>query len=248
MDKSAFKQYILESSNWLHKSRRDLVNYLVKSVLGNQNNLSILEIGAGVGQNTVSLQKFGPVDVIEINDKGIEALRLIPDIRKIITYPIPCALDDTYDLIVAMDVLEHLQDDKTAISWMVDRLNPDGFLLLTVPAYQWLFSEHDMAVHHYRRYSISKLKKILPVNMNIIQCGYFNSTLFPIAAVLRIFKNFLLVYKKNQTNFNPKKQSNLLPSYLDRLFRTILKAEVSMIKKGINPPFGLSIFCIVKRS
>ena len=247
MDIKAFQKYQDESTNWLHKSRRDLMVSLLKNALNDSKSLSILEIGAGVGQNTVYLQKLGTVDVVEINEAGIEALRAIPNIRKIITQPIPFNLDESYDIIVAMDVLEHIQNDKMAISWMFNSLRPGGILLLTVPAYQWLFSEHDIALHHFRRYSIPKLNQILPSNIDIIRCGYFNTMLFPMIALLRIYKNFLLKSKKNQTNFKAKKQSNSLPKPLDQFFRTILRAEIYFICKGINPPFGLSIFFIAKR-
>ena len=247
MDLEAFKKYQNESTNWLHKSRRDLMFNLLTNVLNNFNNLSILEIGAGVGQNTAYLQKLGTVDVVEINESGIKVLRTIPNIRNIITQPIPFNLNEPYDVIVAMDLIEHIEDDKMTISWMVKSLRPGGFLLLTVPAYQWLFSEHDIALHHFRRYSIGRLKQRLPSNIDILRCGHFNTMLFPLVALFRIYKNFFLKFKKNHPKYKAKKQSNLVPKHLDILFRLILKTEVSLINKGINPPFGLSIFCIAKK-
>jgi 2-polyprenyl-3-methyl-5-hydroxy-6-metoxy-1,4-benzoquinol methylase len=193
MDKETFQNYKNESDNWLHNSRRDLMFKLLKNIFGMQDNLSILEIGAGVGQYTVFLQKLGKVDVVEINEIGIEALRSIPGIRRIFTQPIPYVLDESYDLIVIMDVLEHIQDDKAALQWIADRLRPKGILFLTVPAYQWLFSEHDMALQHFRRYVISDLKEIMPDGLKVTRCGYFNTFLFPMVALFRYFKKCLCI-------------------------------------------------------
>jgi len=246
MDKNAFKQYILESDNWLHKSRRDLMIGLLERYIDIQNNLTILEIGAGVGQNTIFLQRLGQVDVIEVNEDGLKALRLIPNIRKIIPQPIPFTLNDKYDLVVAMDVLEHIEDDRSTVRWISDQLNTGGYLFITLPAQQWLYSEHDIAVHHIRRYSQSSLKQILPDNIKILKIVYFNTTLFPIVALSRIYKNLLMKLKK-QKYFKAKKQSNLMPRPVDRILRIILKFEIKLINKGFNPPFGLSIFCIAKK-
>lgn len=215
MDKETFQEYKNESENWLHNSRRDLMFKLLKNIFGKQNNLSILEIGAGVGQNTVFLQKFGKVDVVEVNEIGIEALRSIPNIRRIITKPVPFALDESYDLIVIMDVLEHIQDDKAALNWIADRLRPKGILLLTVPAYQWLFSEHDMALQHFHRYVISDLKEIIPDGLKVTRCGYFNTLLFPIVAFFRCWKIIFFKNKTKKSGFKARVESSMLPKPLD---------------------------------
>ncbi len=220
---------------------------LLKRHIDIKDNLTILEIGAGVGQNTLYLQRLGQVDVIEVNEDGLEALHLIPNIRKIISQPIPFILNDKYDLVVAMDVLEHIEDDRSTVRWIFDKLNPGGYLFITLPAQQWLYSEHDMAVHHFRRYSQSSLKQILPDNIKILKLVYFNTTFFPIVALSRIYKKILMKLK-NQKSFKAKKQSNLMPKPVDRILRTILKFEIKLINKGLNPPFGLSIFCIAKKS
>jgi SAM-dependent methyltransferase len=248
MDKETFQKYKHESGNWLHNSRRDLMFKLLKNIFGKQNNLSILEIGAGVGQYTVFLQKLGKVDVVEINEIGIEALRSIPGIRRIFTQPIPFVLDESYDLIVIMDVLEHIQDDKAALQWIADKLRSKGILFLTVPAYQWLFSEHDMALQHFRRYVISDLKKIFPYDLKVIRSGYFNTSLFPIVASFRCWKKILSKGKMKKSDFKARVESSMLPKPIDKLFRFILKMEINFIVKGLNPPFGLSAFCIAERS
>ncbi|MER3559157.1 MAG: methyltransferase type 11, partial [Armatimonadota bacterium] len=62
-------------------------------------------------------------------------------------------VNESFRLIVALDVLEHLPDEAHALAELWRVLEPDGWLITTVPAYRWLWSKHDVALHHYRRYT-----------------------------------------------------------------------------------------------
>jgi SAM-dependent methyltransferase len=245
MDNKAFQQYSGESNSWLHNSRREFMFRMLADVCSIKGGMSILEIGAGVGQNTTALNRLGEVDVIEINDSGIEVLKSIPMIRNIFTSPIPFALEESYNLVVAMDVLEHIQNDQVAADWIVNRLRPGGILFLTVPAYQWLFSEHDVALHHFRRYNVHTIGRLLSSNLNILRSGYFNCILFPIAAALRLTRILFSTWA-HRSEFQPRKCSSKLPIFLDRLFRDVLKMEIRLITRGVDFPFGLSVFCVAE--
>lgn len=135
MDAAAYKDYQRESESWLKKGRRNLLRAMIQEAGGGRKDLKLLEVGGGVGQNVPVLAEFGQVDVIEISDVGLEALRKLPDIRRVMGQPIPFDLEEACDVVVAMDVVEHIEDDREALRWMADRLKPGGLLFATVPAY-----------------------------------------------------------------------------------------------------------------
>ena len=95
---------------------------------------------------------------------------------------VPFPLDQKYDIICAMDFLEHVENDKQVFHWMAEHLNYDGTLFLTVPAYQFLFSYHDVALGHYRRYRLKQLVTLNEDRLLLFKKGYFNSLLFPVDA------------------------------------------------------------------
>jgi SAM-dependent methyltransferase len=244
MDAAAYRDYQRESESWLKKGRRNLLSSMLRQSGGGRKDLKLLEVGAGVGQNVPALLEFGQVDVIEISDVGLEALRKIGGIRNVMGDPIPFDLKETYDVIVAMDVVEHIEDDRGALSWMAQHLKPGGLLFATVPAYQWLFSEHDVALHHFRRYTARELKRAFPPSVEVLRCGYFNSVLFPVAASVRLSKKLV---RRNSKEQPARKQSGLMPRPVNALFKSVLDSEVWAIRKGLDLPFGLSVYCLAKR-
>ena len=244
MDAAAYRDYQRESESWLKKGRRNLLRTMVQEAGGGRKDLKLLEVGAGVGQNVSALAEFGQVDVIEISEVGLDALRKIPEITRVMGEPIPFDLDETYDVIVAMDVVEHIEDDREALNWMAEHLKPGGLLFATVPAYQWLFSEHDVALHHFRRYTAGQLKGILPSFVDVLRLGYFNSVLFPVAASVRLAKK--LVARKSSKS-PARKQRGLMPGPVNALFQSVLDSEVWAIRRGLDLPFGLSVYCLARR-
>lgn len=244
MDDAAYQQYRRESENWLKAARRDLLASMVSEATGGRKDLEILDLGAGVGQNVPSLLRFGAVDVLEINELGLEVLRTIDGIREIFDQPVPVALNRRYDVVVATDVLEHLEDDRGAARWIAEHLKPGGVFFSTVPAYQFLFSEHDVALHHFRRYTASNYAAVMRPELTVERCGYFNSILFPIAAAARLFSR---LKSKVGTGGPAKKQSGMVPGPVDRLFRRLLSFEIKLIEKRIGLPFGLSVYCLARR-
>ena len=244
MDEVAYQQYRRESENWLKAARGDLLARMVGKATGGRKDLEILDMGAGVGQNIPVLLQFGVVDVLEINEIGLQALRAIDGIREIFDQPVPFALDRRYDVIIATDVLEHIEDDKGAARWVAEHLKPGGVFFSTVPAYQFLFSEHDVALHHFRRYTAGNYAAIMEPQMKVERCGYFNSILFPIAAAARLFSRL----RSKARNSGPaQKQSSVVPGPVDRFFRLLLSLEIKMIEKRVGLPFGLSVYCLARR-
>ncbi|WP_206755730.1 class I SAM-dependent methyltransferase [Leptolyngbya sp. FACHB-671] len=251
MKPDVFKQYQAESENWLKRGRRSLLRTLLEEAgrtTGTTKPLDILEVGAGVGQNIPTLQEFGQVEVVEVSDIGLAALKDIPNINRIYSTPIPFNLSKSYDIICALDVVEHIEDDKTAVKWLVDRLKPGGYLITTVPAYQWLFSDHDIALGHYRRYTQRTFNRILPAELTVLKSGYFNSVLFLLAAAIRLVKRLTKSILPSRKGFTElKKESSTVPGWVDSAFGNFLLVETKIIEGKPIFPFGLSVFCLAQK-
>ena len=246
MERGAYEQYQSEIGNWLKQGRIRLLRAMLAEIGDPGRTLELLEVGAGVGQNLPVLAERGAVDVVEIDELGLAELRTRSDVREIYDRPIPFDLRRTYDVIVAFDVLEHIADDREAAAWICDRLAPGGHLIASVPAYQWLFSDHDVALQHFRRYTRRRLVAALPAGMSVERAGYFVSLLFPLAAASRLAARLAGGFRS--TGHAVRKQSSAVPGPLDRLFKGLLDLEVGAFERGITAPFGLSVICLARKS
>ena len=128
-----------------------------------------------------------------------------------------------------MDVLEHIEDDCAIINILKSHLNPKGKLIISVPAYQFLWSKHDEDNMHYRRYCKKSLQRILnKCDLSITWIRYWNSLLFPFIAINRLI------------NKNINNEQNIKNSFLSKIVFIILKVE-SFLLPQICFPFGLSV-------
>ncbi len=248
MDKEAYKQMILESGNWLHRGRRLLLKTCLDNYLpafNHKNELRVLEIGAGSGKNIEILSMYGQVDAIEIENIGISELRENASIVNLYTKKIPFELNERYHIISAMDVLEHVEDDQQAFNWIIEHLEDNGILFLTVPAFQFLFSDHDVALNHCRRYTRSQLTALNNNGTLLLKTGYFNFALFPLVFVSRLAKKAVSIPRMRRS-LNPTKQLSNVPPIIDAIFYLILKAEVALIRRFPLFPFGITAFAVIR--
>ncbi|KQV72777.1 hypothetical protein ASC64_19195 [Nocardioides sp. Root122] len=251
MRDESYEQMSAEADNWLKVGRGHLLRTLLTEHANDRGGLQILEIGAGVGQNVPILQEFGEVDVLEINPLGLTALRKLEGVRHVFDHAIPAPLQGPYDVVIALDVLEHLADDHAAAAWVASLLSAGGVFVATVPAYQWLFGDHDRALDHYRRYTRRRLVSAMPPELEVRQAGYFVTLLFPIAVVMRLASSSRRVFKSRRrgagSNDAGRKQSAAVPARVDGLFLAELRAEAAIIGRGIRLPFGLSAFAVARK-
>jgi SAM-dependent methyltransferase len=223
--------------HWWYVSRRKIVSDLISRKLRLPPNARILEIGCGTGHNLKMLSQFGEVDGLEVDSEARQlAERRLG--RPIAACPLP-AMEDVpsraYDLVAALDVIEHIEDDEASIAAIAKRLRPDGKLLITVPAHQWMWSAHDLMGNHKRRYSKRRLKALIQnSSLRLDSIGYFNSLLFPLAIAARLV---------GKLTGHEDSDDKLPPRYVNAILRKIFAAERYAVGRVPMPP-GLSLFAI----
>ncbi len=238
MQQKVYQRHIdNEKKHWWFSARREILSTLLKD-LNSRKNLSILDFGSGSGTNIEMLEKFGKVYVYEKNQKAKDYLKSKFKKKKKIEI-IKKPLRKKYDLIIAADVLEHIENDKKAISDLNSFLKKNGYLLITVPAFSFLFSTKDTVLKHFRRYNKSNLNDLLKKNFYIKKLSYFNFFLFfPIVfsiLILKIKKTKFISYAET-TPFFP---INFLLKYIFGLEKFFLRF--------LNFPFGISIIALVQK-
>jgi SAM-dependent methyltransferase len=197
--------------------------------------MNILEIGAGYGGMTSMLSSFGTVNAIEPYSEAVSYLQAKLKIKTYHGTFESFTETERYDVITCFDVLEHIEDDRQALTKMATLINDKGFLVLTVPAYKFLWNRHDEINHHYRRYSKKELIKKIPRNLLVKKVSYFNTLLFPMA----ILDKLVLSKNKRSYSFNPN-------SVVNRILYKIFSAEKTILR-FLNLPFGVSILLIAEK-
>lgn len=245
-----YKDFTIQnnSNNYFwHQARRTLIDDLFRLVFKNHDDKRlILEIGCGTGYQIPVLKKWGRVEGLDINPEAVNIATRngldvkVRDIEK----------DDiggnSFDVIGLFDVLEHIEHDRETIKKIHSSLKNTGWLFLTVPAYNFMFSDHDRAMDHFRRYNKKKLISLLQESgFQVITSGYWNSLLFPGILLMRLIKKFFSLFIKKEL---PKSEASSLPSLINSFLYKVLMFENFLIRKNIKLPYGLSIFVIAKKT
>jgi SAM-dependent methyltransferase len=149
--------------------------------------------------------------------------------------------DDSFDLAVSLDVIEHLEDDLGALRELRRTIAPGGALLVTVPAYQWLWSGHDEINHHHRRYTRRSLQRVAEqAGWKQVRTTYFNSLLLPVAILLRVLERF------NTKTTESSLDLWIPPAPLNWLLERPLALEAALIARGGRIPAGLSLLAVFR--
>lgn len=237
MERAAYREMAdLDQRHWWYRARRSILADLIRREAMPPAGGRILEIGCGTGHNLAMLGGFGTVEAVELDDecRAIAEGRLG---RKIMSARLPEleTVPDGYDLIAALDVIEHIDQDSASLSVIAGKLRSGGKFIMTVPAHPWMWSAHDTVNHHKRRYSKASLRRLIEGSpLKLDKLGYFNSLLFPLA-----------IADRAASKLRGKDEADVkLPSApLNAALEAVFAAERHLVGRLPLPP-GLSLFAV----
>ena len=229
-----------EDRHWWYRGRRTVLDGVIAG-LELPTPARVLDAGCGSGRNMIELARLGSVTGVELSETSV-ALARERDAGEVISgsvleMPFP---DDSFDLAVSLDVIEHLEDDLGALRELRRAVAPGGALLVTVPAYQWLWSGHDEINHHHRRYTRRSLQRVAEqAGWRQLRTTYFNSLLLPVAIVLRVLDRVNRA-KTTETSLDLW----IPPAPVNWLLERPLALEAALIAHGGRIPAGLSLLAV----
>jgi len=234
--------YRLEQRYWWFVSRTELLRFYLTEVVKLPENARILDLGCGTGANLEVLAEYGgPVGL----DRSPEALRFCRQrqLQRLLlgSGEAQGLGSESFDLITAMDSLEHIPDDVGTLRECLRILRPGGRILITVPAFGFLWSEHDEALHHLRRYSGAELRNKL--SLAGFEVGKVTYVLFSLFFPILFFRLLQNIFKKDPY---PKTSVVMLPEPVNQLLVWINRVEKTMLR-WINFPFGVTIVAVARK-
>ncbi len=230
----------IEGDHWWFRARREIVASLIKG-LHLPPRARVLDAGSGTGGNLSMLGGFGEVVGMEL-DEGARALAARKTGAPVLAGRLPDQLpfpEGSFDLITLLDVLEHVEEDQATLEALARTLRPDGHLLLTVPAFPFLWSDHDVVHRHYRRYRLRALvNRVEAAGLRVTYASYYNTFLFPLIAAIRLMEKAAGMKGGHDL---------AVPSpWLNRLLGWIFASERRWLGRVVFP-FGVSIVLLARR-
>lgn len=234
--------YEIEGHHWWFAGRRRIISMFLKNICESLqiNRPRILDVGCGTGANLELLSKFGDAEGVDVSADALAFCRQrgLTKVKQGEAEKLPYP-DDSFDLVTALDVVEHLDDDVAGLGEMRRVLRPGGRVLLFVPAFMFLWGVQDDVSNHRRRYAMKELKQALDAaGLKVERATYANITF-----LLPILLGRLLM---RVTGFRPASENNLTIGLLNRPLGYILGSE-SFWLRHLNLPVGVSAICVARR-
>jgi SAM-dependent methyltransferase len=244
MRESEFRALLeVDDRHWWYRGRRRVLAAQLER-LPVPRGAAILDAGCGSGRTMDELARLGPVSGFDLNPLGVEAARLRghSDVHAAAVEDIPHE-DGSFELITCLDVLEHTADDVRSLRELRRVARPGGLLVATVPAYQALWSDHDEANHHYRRYRRASLRRAaIAAGWEPVSFTYFNSILLPAAAAVRVAQRATRRRRASPSH----SQLHMTSHRIDRVLEIPMRLEAALIRLGLRLPAGLSLLAVLR--
>jgi SAM-dependent methyltransferase len=231
-----------DEHHWWYRGRRRVLH----AALGRlelPDRARVLDAGCGSGRTMDDLMAYGDVRGFDLNPDGVaHALgRGHTDVRVARIEEIPFA-DESFDLVTCLDVLEHIPDDRGGMTELLRVTRPGGHLVVTVPAYKFLWSSHDEANEHYRRYRRRQLRRAgEEAGWTPERSSYFNTLLLPPAAAVRLAQRVLGSERRNRSDLQ------FTPRAMDTALSWPMRLEAALIGRGATLPVGMSLLMTFRR-
>lgn len=231
--------YELEDRHWWFRGRRAVIKAMLRRA-GVTSVARALDVGCGAGRNLLEYAHLGEVLGVDPSSDAVAFCRRrgLEGVSQSSIEGLPFE-DESFDLLCATDVLEHVDDDRVALEELRRVGLPGGHLLVTVPAYMWLWSDSDVALHHRRRYTRPELVQAAQdAGWQVVLTTYFNSLLLaPIAVARRLRRDRAAA----------RAELAATPPSLDGLLSLPMRLEALLIDRGLFLPAGVSIGFVFRR-
>jgi len=234
--------YQVEEIHWWYVGRRRIIQSLVEKICATLDNPNprILDVGCGTGANLKMLAAYGRAEGVDISEQAVEFCRQrgLDSVKLGAAEELPYE-DDSFELVTALDVVEHLDDDVAGLREMRRVLRRDGRVLLFVPAFMFLWGVQDDVSHHRRRYTLpSLLKAVEAAGFAVEWSSYANISFFLPVLLVRSVMRWLGLRAETEYGINI--------SLMNGAFAHLFAAERFILKRG-KIPFGVSAVCIATK-
>jgi 2-polyprenyl-3-methyl-5-hydroxy-6-metoxy-1,4-benzoquinol methylase len=231
----------VENQSWWFKSRNEIILWVLKTKISSFSNF--LEVGCGTGFVLERIAKEYPkahINASEYYEEGLVfAKKRVPraNFSKLDITEFKSSKE--FDLVCAFDVIEHIKNDELVIKNLANAIDEGGYLLVTVPQHEFLWSSMDDEAHHERRYSkIDLVRKVEDAGLSVCYVTSFVSLLMPLMWAAR--------KKSNPETFDPWEQFQISKK-LNLILELVMKVEFIFIKLGIRLPFGGSLLLLARK-
>jgi SAM-dependent methyltransferase len=234
----------VEQQHWYYAGKREVIRYWIDRCHPLQPTDRLADCGAGTGIFAGEMRAFCQVVAIDDFEESLRLLdtRLGKDsVMKGSCAALPLA-DQSVEVVTALDVLEHVQDDQTSINEFLRVLRPGGIAVITVPALMALWSDWDGALRHHRRYNVRQLRKIIPPGFEILHLNYINVAVLPAVFVVRKFRAL-----KQRFGFKAatRSEDRIPPHWLNRFLQWLFVRLAC--QKMIHFPAGVGLLAVLRK-
>jgi SAM-dependent methyltransferase len=236
----------VEDVHWWFVGRRRILLQVLDQYVGRDGARRILDVGCGTGTMLTHLAAFGKVQGVDIDEEAVGYCRerglVDVSMGEASDLPFP---QDSFDLVTALDVIEHLDDDASALREMGRVLRPRGHLLVTVPAHRFMWGDQDEVNMHKRRYVASELRdRLTSTGYDVLRISYINAFMFPPIATIRLLRR--LQHRLRPTTAAKSDFRFPAPRPLNYLLALLFGAEGPIVRR-VNIPFGVSILALAQK-
>jgi SAM-dependent methyltransferase len=239
--------YQAELTHWWFRARIHIVTTLIRHFGPSVRPLLIADVGCGMGATLGALSQFGSVVGVDSSATALSysESRGHPLLAASALPHLPFETG-RFDIVCALDVIEHIDDDHCAVKELWRICKPGGLLVVTVPAFQWLWSEHDDINEHKRRYSRQSLRDCLAVNgTELLRLSYMNCVLAPPLMVFRLLRNCR--QRTRSATASLRSDVFMFPRPINAFCYALFASEAIWLKHACLP-FGVSLICVGRMS
>jgi len=244
MQKEFYAEYFeIEDRHWWFVGRRRVLLAVLDRYLKHHKANHILDVGCGTGTMLGYLSRYGHAQGIDADEQAVRFCieRGVGDVQQVTASTLPFA-DGTFDLVTILDVLEHIDDDAGTLRELHRVLRPGGLLLVSVPAYRFLWGPQDEISNHKRRYVARTLRaRLVDAGFRVRRLSYFNTILFPTIAGIRLLRPYHPGSPNLKSDFTMTR-----PGPTNTLLGGLFGLEAPVVRR-IDLPFGVSILALAQK-